>query len=196
MPGPKVPLRTGSCPFVRDVRQHLVEVRGTNRNVMDAAAPLGEEARVVALVVERLDQLPLDRADHRRREPPGAVDRPSVLVQRFRFARRNSTISHGPIPWSSTYLCTAVSRSRTTIPICIVSVKEGCRNHQSSTVSRGPAWASVRECPREGRPSAMRGVGLPLIFSVVSARMGPGGDLLRLRGGSVRRIGCLEVGAS
>jgi hypothetical protein len=47
---------------------------------MDAAAPRGEEAGVVTLVVERLDQLPLHRADHRCREPPGAVDRLSVLV--------------------------------------------------------------------------------------------------------------------
>ena len=71
-------------PFLRLVRQSLVEVRRSNRDVVDTLSLLGEEARVVALVVERLDQLSLRLADHGGRKPPGAFDRPSVLVQIFR----------------------------------------------------------------------------------------------------------------
>jgi hypothetical protein len=75
----------GLVSFVRDVRQRLVEVRRADCDVVNAAALLGEEARVIALLVERLDQLPLHGAHQRCREPPGAVDRPSVLVQSFRL---------------------------------------------------------------------------------------------------------------
>lgn len=79
MPGPNVPLRTAFCPF------SAMSANAWSKFV-GATALLGEEACVVALVVERLDQLPLHRADHRCREPPGAVDLPSVLVQSFRLA--------------------------------------------------------------------------------------------------------------
>src|SRR6266566_10122625 len=71
-------------PFLRLIRQRLVEVCRSNRDVVDTLSLLGEEARVVALVVERLDQLPLHPADHGGREPPGAFDRPSLLVQILR----------------------------------------------------------------------------------------------------------------
>ena len=48
---------------------------------MNPLALLGEEARVIALLIERLNQLPLHLADHRGCEPPGALDRLAVLVQ-------------------------------------------------------------------------------------------------------------------
>jgi hypothetical protein len=58
-------------------RHRLVEARSSDGDVVDALALLGEEARVDALVVERLDQLPLHLADHGDREAPGAPDRPA-----------------------------------------------------------------------------------------------------------------------
>src|SRR6266516_4054882 len=48
---------------------------------MDTLAPLREEAGVHALVVERLDQLPLHPADHRGGETPGAADAFAVFVE-------------------------------------------------------------------------------------------------------------------
>jgi len=47
---------------------------------VDTFSLLGEEACVVALVVERLDQPPLHLADHGGRKSPEAFDRSSVLV--------------------------------------------------------------------------------------------------------------------
>jgi hypothetical protein len=73
MPGPERAAENRLLPFLGDVRQRLVEVRRSDRDVVHASALLSEEARVVALVVEWLDQLPLHGADHRCREPPGAV---------------------------------------------------------------------------------------------------------------------------
>src|SRR6266542_65645 len=49
-------------------------------------------------------------------------------------------MSHGPIPYSSTYLRIAVSRSRTTIPIWRVSLKEGPRIRQHSSIRRRRTW--------------------------------------------------------
>jgi hypothetical protein len=51
-----VPLRSASFPPFRLHRQRLVEVRSDNRNVVDALALFGKEARGDAFVVERLDR--------------------------------------------------------------------------------------------------------------------------------------------
>ena len=67
--------------------------------MVDTLSLRDQEARVVALVVERLDELPLHFADHGRRESPGAFDRPAVLVQIFLVAGVELVAcSHGPIP--------------------------------------------------------------------------------------------------
>src|SRR5206468_1567663 len=58
-----------------------VEVVDTDGDVVHALAVLGEEARVRAALVERLDQLPEDAADAREREPPGGVHRLPALLQ-------------------------------------------------------------------------------------------------------------------
>jgi hypothetical protein len=55
--------------------------------VVDALTFLGEEAGVEALVVERLDQLPLHLANHGDRKAPGASHRLPVLAQVRRVRR-------------------------------------------------------------------------------------------------------------
>ena len=64
--------------------RRLVEARRGDGDMMHAFAFLGEEARVDARVVERLDQLPHHLADQGGRETPGAFDRLAVLAQILR----------------------------------------------------------------------------------------------------------------
>ena len=71
-------------------RRRIVETRSSDAEVVDALTLLGEEARVDALVVERLDQLPLHLADHGDREAPRAVDRLAVLAQVLHVPGLNS----------------------------------------------------------------------------------------------------------
>jgi hypothetical protein len=54
--------------------------------MVDTLALLGEDTRVDALLVERLDQLPLHLADRGDREAPGALDRLTVLAGILRVA--------------------------------------------------------------------------------------------------------------
>lgn len=53
-------------------RQRLVEFRSSDRDVVHALAFLGNELRINALVVERLDQLPLNPATIRSRDAKSA----------------------------------------------------------------------------------------------------------------------------
>src|SRR6266568_8407348 len=109
-------------PFLRLVRHRLVEIRRSNRDVVDTLSLLGEEARVVALVVERLDQLPLHPADHRGREPPGAFDWPSVLVQILRVPGVELVDVPRPDPVVVDVSPHRRFEVRTTIPIWSVSL--------------------------------------------------------------------------
>src|ERR1019366_1956787 len=86
--------------------QHLVEALSSDGDVVHAPTFLGKETRVDALVVERLDQFPLQLADHSDCYAPRVLDRLAVFAQILRIV---------------------ASRSRTTIPICIVWVKTGSR---------------------------------------------------------------------
>src|SRR5205085_6712942 len=58
-----------------------VEVVDADGDVVHTLAVLGQEARVGAAIVERLDQLPEEAADAREREPPGGVNRLPALLQ-------------------------------------------------------------------------------------------------------------------
>src|SRR5687767_12352970 len=68
------------------LRNGLVEVRSGDGDMVDALALLGEKTRVDALLVERLDPLPLHLADRGDCKAPGALDRLTVLAEILRFA--------------------------------------------------------------------------------------------------------------
>jgi hypothetical protein len=78
--------------------QDFVEVPNGDRDVVDAFAILGEEAGEEAIVVERVDEFPIDPADHGSGDAGGARDRPTVLVLMLEGVGVMSVIVQGPIP--------------------------------------------------------------------------------------------------
>jgi len=78
------------------LRHSLVEVRGGDGDMVDALALLGQEMRVDALLVERLDQLPLHLADRGDGKAPGALDR----LDGFAPAGDVLELARGPGTWT------------------------------------------------------------------------------------------------
>ena len=79
-----VPPSSTSCPRPESSAIVAVVVPHADADVVDPRPVLGEETRVHAVPLERLDELPLDVADLRQREPPGVLDRPAALVHALR----------------------------------------------------------------------------------------------------------------
>jgi hypothetical protein len=79
------------------LRNGLVEVRSGDCDVLDTLPLLGEETCVDALLIERLDQLPLHLADRGDGEAPGALDRLAVFAE-IRVAGVELVDLPGPIP--------------------------------------------------------------------------------------------------
>jgi hypothetical protein len=88
-------------------RQHLVEFRSSDGDVVHAPALFGKELCINALV-EWLDQLPLYPADHRGLETPRALDRLAVFAQILCVAG----VEFVDIPWADAVVVDVPSQRR------------------------------------------------------------------------------------